>query len=262
MRTVKLLIAFDGTGYCGWQRQHNSPTIQAEIERALSMICNSRTVLHGAGRTDSGVHALGMSAHFCTVSAVPCAKLVKGLNSLLPRQIRILEAIEQQEGFHARFQATGKTYRYSFFTGPLQSPMQRLYVSHFPSTVSSSAIRSCLEIITGTHDFSSFETSGTRDKSVVGGRGAVRTIFDAYLVNPEPELYHLFFSGDGFLRHMIRNLAGTIIEVGQGRRTLETFMKVLAGRNRQEAGPTAPAHGLTLVCVNYDGDRGKPAAGY
>ncbi|MEE4164373.1 MAG: tRNA pseudouridine synthase A, partial [Desulfocapsaceae bacterium] len=176
----------------------------------------------------------------------------KGLNSLLPTQIRILEVIEQPEGFHARFQATGKTYRYSFFTGPLQSPMQRLYVSHFPSTVSPSAMQGCLEKITGTHDFSSFETSGTRDKTLTCGKGAVRTIFDAYLVNPEPELYHLFFSGDGFLRHMIRNLAGTIIEVGQGKRTVESFKKILAGRNRQEAGPTAPAHGLTLVSVDYE----------
>jgi tRNA pseudouridine38-40 synthase len=135
MRTVKLLIAYDGTGYCGWQRQRSGRTIQADIEQALSIICNIPTALHGAGRTDAGVHALGMSAHFCTASAVSCDKLVKGLNALLSPQIRILQADEQVEDFHARFQATGKTYRYSFFTGSIQNPMQRRFVSHYPGTV-------------------------------------------------------------------------------------------------------------------------------
>ncbi len=260
MRTIQLLIAYDGTGYCGWQRQRSGPTVQADIEQALSTICNIPTALHGAGRTDAGVHALGMSAHFCTTSTIPCEKLVKGLNALLSRQIRILQADERDNGFHARFQATGKTYRYSFFTGSIQSPMQRIFVSHYPGTVSSPAIESCLKIITGTHDFSSFETSGTRDKHATCGRGAVRTIFSARLTRSEPELYHLFFAGDGFLRHMIRNLAGTIIEVGQAKRTPEAFAQILASRNRQQAGPTAPACGLTLVSVAYDDGRDQPAA--
>jgi tRNA pseudouridine38-40 synthase len=251
MRTVKLLIAFDGTGYCGWQRQKKGPTIQAEIEHAVSTICNSSITVHGAGRTDAGVHALGMSAHFQTTSAVPCDKLIKGLNALLPLQIRVLDAIVRPDEFHARYWATGKTYRYSFYTGTIQCPMQQRYVSHFPSEISLSTIESSLEVVTGTHDFSSFETSGTRDKTITTGRGAIRTIFKAQLEQPEPELYHLYFSGDGFLRHMVRNLAGTILEVGQGKLTIEGFEKILSNRDRRQAGPTAPAHGLTLISVNY-----------
>ncbi len=251
MRTVKLLISYDGTGYCGWQRQNNGPTIQAEIERAAAMICDHPTTVHGAGRTDAGVHALGMSAHFQTLSTIPCSKLVKGLNALLPAQIRILEAADQPENFHARYWATGKTYRYSFFTGTIQCPQRRLFESHYPSVISSSAVISCLETVIGTHDFSSFETSGTRDKTITTGKGAIRTISSAHLEQPEPERYHLFFSGDGFLRHMIRNLAGTIVQVGQGKRTVKAFERILKSRDRQQAGPTAPAHGLTLISVDY-----------
>ncbi len=251
MRTVKLLISYDGTGYCGWQRQNNSPTIQAEIEHAASIICDHSITIHGAGRTDAGVHALGMSAHFQTLSTVTCSKLVKGLNALLPAQIRILEAADHPGNFHARYWATGKTYRYSFFTGTIQCPRRRLFESHYPSVISSSAVNSCLEIVIGTHDFSSFETSGTRDKTITTGKGAIRTLSSAHLEQPEPEGYHLFFSGDGFLRHMIRNLAGTIIQVGQGKRTVNEFERILQCRDRQQAGPTAPAHGLTLISVDY-----------
>lgn len=252
MRTVKLVIAYDGTGYCGWQRQRDGATIQAEIEHAVSIICDHSISVHGAGRTDAGVHALGMTAHFHTVSRVACDKLVKGLNALLPGQIRILNASDQPEGFHARFSATGKTYRYSLFTGTIQCPMQRRYVAHCPAKLSSTAIESCLKIVTGTHDFSSFETSGTRDKTITTGRGATRTLFGTHLEQPEAELYQLFFSGDGFLRHMIRNLSGTIIEVGQGKRTVKGFETILGSMDRQQAGATAPAHGLTLISVNYD----------
>lgn len=250
-RTIKLVIAYDGTGYFGWQRQRSEKTIQAEVETAVSTICNQSVTVHGAGRTDAGVHALGMSAHFQTVSAIPCCKLIKGLNSLLPSQIRILEAADYPTDFHARFSALGKTYRYSIYTASIQPPMQRLYVSHYPSTLSLEAIRSCLKNVIGTHDFSSFETSGTRDKTITHGKGATRTIFDAWLEIPEPDLYHLYIFGDGFLRHMVRNLAGTIIDVGQQRCSVNAFQQILASKDRQQAGTTAPAHGLTLVSVDY-----------
>jgi len=252
MRCIKLLIAYDGTGYSGWQRQKNGATIQAAIEQAASIICDHAITVHGAGRTDAGVHALGMTAHFHTLSSIACDRLVKGLNALLPRQIRILQALDQAENFHARFWATGKTYRYSLFTGFTQCPMQCRYVAHYPAQLNSSAVESCLEIVTGTHDFSSFETSGTRDKTAVTGRGATRTLFEAHLEQPETELYQLYFSGDGFLRHMIRNLSGTIVEVGQGKRTVKEFRAILRSRDRQRAGATAPAHGLALLCVTYD----------
>ena len=251
MRTVKLIISYDGTGYCGWQRQQNGPTIQEELERAVSVICNGSTILHGAGRTDAGVHAVGMTAHFRTQSRVSCRNLQKGLNSLLPEAIRIVAAEEKDNSFHARFSAHSKTYCYSVFTGGIQSPLQRLYTLHYPYRLSGDAIKQCLEIVTGIHDFGAFETSGSRDRQAVNTRGAVRTILKTELKNPEPDLFHLLFTGDGFLRHMVRNLSGTILEVGRGKRDSVEFESILESRDRQLAGPTAPARGLTLLSVHY-----------
>lgn len=251
MRTIKLIISYDGTSYCGWQRQDNGPTIQEQIERGVSLICNSRTVVHGAGRTDAGVHAEGMVAHFHTRSKIPCSKLIKGLNSLLPGDIRITNSEEQSDDFHARYSARSKTYRYSIFTGPIQNPLKRLYVMNYQHDLSMSAMRSCLEVITGTHDFSSFETSGSRDKELLKGRGAVRTITMTEIQNPSPGRYDLFFTGDGFLRHMVRNLTGTILDVGRGKLDVVEFQTILSCLDRQQAGATAPAHGLTLLSVHY-----------
>ena len=251
MRTIKLIIAYDGTGYCGWQRQDNGQTIQEEIEQALSIICNAPIIVHGAGRTDAGVHASGMAAHFHTTSRIHCNKLVKGLNSLLTGAIRIIDASEQSNDFHARFSAISKTYRYSIYTGPIQNPMIRLYELNYQHVLSVSAMKSCLKIISGTHDFSSFETSGSRDKERIGGRGAIRTILKAEIDTPEPETFHLHFTGDGFLRHMVRNLSGTILEVGRGKTSTDEFQNILTSRDRQKAGPNAPPHGLTLLSVQY-----------
>ena len=252
MRCLKLIISYDGTGFHGWQRQSNGPTIQEELERACSLICNHPITVHGAGRTDAGVHAIGMSAHLMTSSSISCQRMHKGLNSLLPASIRVTEVEEREENFHARFQARGKTYRYSFFTGIIQAPQQRLYSAHYPGQINPQAIELCLKMVTGTYDFSSFETTGTRDKTCTSGRGAVRSIFEAWLDQPQPDHYELFFTGDGFLRHMVRNLAGTLIEVGQAKRDVEEFRAILAARDRQQAGATAPSHGLTLISVSYD----------
>lgn len=253
MRTIKLLISFDGTGFCGWQKQDNGASIQEELERTVSMICNRPTTVHGAGRTDAGVHAFGMTAHFRTHSRVSCSQLQKGLNSLLPRAVRILEAAIETDDFHARFSARAKTYRYSIFCGAVQCPTERLYCAHIPYSLSLAAMRDCLKVITGTHDFSSFETNGSRDKSQQG-RGAVRTIFQALLTERKAYHYDFCFTGDGFLRHMVRNLTGTIIEVGRGKKTVEEFRTILKRRDRNEAGATASAHGLTLLKVHYQRD--------
>ena len=258
MRCFKLTVSYDGTGFHGWQRQSNGPTIQEELECVSSLICNQPITVHGAGRTDAGVHATGMCAHFMTTSTISCERLHKGLNSLLPSSIRITKIEEHETSFHARFQASGKTYRYCFFTGMVQSPQQRLYIAHYPGHINSQAIELCLEMVTGTHDFSSFETTGTRDKTCISGRGAVRSIFKAWLDQPRSDHYELFFFGDGFLRHMIRNLTGTLIEVGQAKRSVEEFQSILAARDRQQAGATAPPHGLTLISVTYDPITVKP----
>lgn len=251
MRTVKLLIAFDGTGYCGWQRQKNGLSIQEEIERTLSTICNAEIILHGAGRTDAGVHALGMTAHFNTTSRVHCSTLQKGLNSLLPGAIRIIEASDQQADFHARYSALAKTYQYSIFTGKVLPPQRRLYSHHLPFQLNLRAMKDCLAELVGTHDFSSFETTGSRDRNNINGRGAVRTIFQAELDEPEDSNLQLVFTGDGFLRHMVRNITGTVLEVGRGKRSVEEFFEILRCRDRSRAGTTAPSCGLSLVEVHY-----------
>jgi len=232
MRNIKLTIAYDGTGYGGWQRQKDRPTIQGEIEQRLQIITNSSVSLNGAGRTDAGVHARGMIANFHTDATTPCPILTRGLNGLLPRAIRILEACEVPPDFHARFSAISKTYTYSLFTGPIQ-------------------ILPCLEKIIGTHDFSSFEATGSRDLKAPGVRGAVRTIYEAIFSQTGPEMYQFQFRADGFLRHMVRNLVGTLLEAGKGRRSVQEFEQILLARQRSAAGPTAPAHGLVLEKLWY-----------
>ena len=254
MRTVKLLIAFDGTGYCGWQRQKNGLSIQEEIERALSIICNAEIVLHGAGRTDAGVHARGMTAHFKTSSRVSCRALEKGLNSLLPGAIRILETSDQPADFHARFSALAKTYRYTIVTDQVMPPDRRLYTHHLPFKLDRPIMERCLAELLGSHDFSSFETAGSRDKNYPNGRGGVRTMYRTYLVEPEDHIVELHFTGDGFLRHMVRNISGTVLEVGRGKRSVEEFVQILRCKDRNQAGATAPSCGLTLLKVHYQKD--------
>lgn len=251
MRNIKLTIAYDGTNYGGWQRQKNASTIQGEIEQRLQIITNTVASLHGAGRTDAGVHARGMVANFQTESTIPCPALLRGLNGLLPRSIRILDACEEVDGFHARFSAKAKTYTYSLFTGLIQPPMQRLYTLHVPQLPHRETIKICLEMITGTHDFASFEASGSRDLNAPSVRGSIRTLHEAIFTQITPDILQFQFTGDGFLRHMVRNLVGTLLEAGNGKRTPLKFKQSLQARKRSTAGPTAPAHGLVLEKIFY-----------
>ncbi|MEK6201472.1 MAG: tRNA pseudouridine(38-40) synthase TruA [Desulfobulbaceae bacterium] len=251
MRNIQLTIAFDGTGYSGWQRQKNKITIQGEIEQRLQLITNSPITLYGAGRTDAGVHARGMVANFHTEATIPCSTLIRGLNGLLPRAIRILEACEVGHDFHARFSAKCKTYTYSLFTGPIQLPLHCLYCLHFPQLTHHERIQPCLEKIRGAHDFASFEASGSRDLNAPSARGAVRALHEATFTQIAPETYQFQFTADGFLRHMVRNLVGTLLEAGKGRRSVLEFEQTLLSRKRSAAGPTAPAHGLVLEKIFY-----------
>ena len=255
-RNIRLLIAYDGTDYQGWQRQRNGPTIQGEIERCLASITNREVQLHGAGRTDAGVHAAGMVANFHTAAPISEAKLHKGLNSMLPADIRILRISPAPMDFHARFSAIGKEYAYFFQTYPVQSPFFRHYALHLPFTLDFTRIRSCLAMLVGSHDFSSFENSGTRDKTLPSARGAVRTIHHTQLLHHAAHTYSLIYTGDGFLRNMVRNLCGTIFEVGKGSIDVADFSAILASKSRAAAGPTAPPHGLSLQRVLY------PASAY
>jgi tRNA pseudouridine38-40 synthase len=253
-RTIRLLIAYDGGNYCGWQRQRQGEaTIQEEIEQRLSRLCEEPITLHGAGRTDTGVHALGMVAHFHTRTAIPVVAFFKGLNSLLPLDIRILAAEEAPADFHSRFSALGKTYRYDFFTGEVQLPAHRLHRAHVAGSFAPQRLRGALAHLVGSHDFSSFERSGSRDKTAVDGRGAVRTLYEVRCVPllGSVDCWSLRVTGDGFLRQMVRILAGTLIDIGQGRRPPDDMVRILAARDRTQAGPTAPACGLFLETIYY-----------
>ena len=261
-RNIRLCIAYDGTCYKGWQRQRNGPSIQEALEEQLAVITRSEVVVNGAGRTDAGVHAQGMVAHFSTGVTMPAPAFAKALNSMLAKDIRILGAEEVALDFHARFSAKGKTYRYDFFTGPLQLPAERLYRTHLSCCFQPDLVQASLEHLVGTHDFSSFEAVGTRDRTRTEGRGAVRTLFQAEcLADPARQgNFSLRFSGDGFLRHMVRNLAGTLIWVGTGRLSTEQFRTILAAKDRTKAGPTAPACGLFLEQVHYEEIAGEGGA--
>lgn len=253
LRNIKLLISYDGTSFSGWQRQRNERTIQGEIEACLTLMTREKIDLHGAGRTDAGVHAEGMVAHFTTGSTITCHDFMRGMNSMLPGAIRIFAVDEVDLGFHARFSATGKCYHYKIYTGKIQPPHLRLYSVHVVRRLDVSAIKECLQLLQGTHDFSSFENSGSRDKSIRSGRGAVRTIYRADLIEAAPSQLTFQFVGDGFLRNMIRNFIGTLLEVGLKQLSAGEFNEILRAKDRTKAAATAPAHGLFLKEVFYEG---------
>jgi tRNA pseudouridine38-40 synthase len=250
-RNIKLLIGYDGTVFSGWQRQRHDCTIQGEIEHRLSLMTREKIDLHGAGRTDAGVHADGMVAHFATSSTIPCHDFLRGLNSMLPGAIRIFSVNDVDPDFHARYSATGKRYQYNIFTGKIQPPQLRLYSLHVSCELHLPAVMSCLKLLEGTHDFASFENSGSRDKSICSGRGSVRTIFKAELIEVPPFQLIFQFTGDGFLRNMIRNFVGTLLDVGRKKLSAEEFTNILHAKDRTMAAATAPAHGLFLKEVLY-----------
>lgn len=250
-RNIRLLIAFDGTEFNGWQRQKHDITIQGEIEKCLARMTNSDVMLHGAGRTDAGVHADGMVANFPTSSRISVDAFQKGLNSMLPFAIRILAANEVSQDFHSRFSAKGKHYEYKLFTGKIMPPAERLYALHVPYTMDFFSMSACMETLIGTHDFSTFENSGSRDKTKASRKGAVRNITTAQIDSTSENRYTITVIGEGFLRHMVRNIVGTLLEVGQGKRSVEEFRLCLEAKDRSVGGATAPPQGLKLKKVLY-----------
>ena len=250
-RNICLIIAYDGGDYQGWQRQAAAPTIQGEIEERLAIITTASVTLHGAGRTDAGVHALAMTANFHTNSSLSCLQLQKALNSMLPPAIRIAGVQEMASGFHARFSCRGKCYCYYLNTAPVQPPFLRRYALHVPVALDEERMQSCLDILTGSHDFSSFENSGSRDKEKGHGRGAIRTLLAATLTRCGKDMLAIELTGDGFLRNMVRNIVGTLIQAGEKKISVADFAAILAAADRRRAGPAAPPHGLFLKKVLY-----------
>jgi len=243
-RNIKLIIEYDGTNYQGWQRQKNVPTIQKAIEDAISYMTHEKIKVIAAGRTDSGVHALNQVANFRTHSKIPVGGFVKGLNSLLPPDIVIKDASDVPMGFHARYSCKAKTYDYYIVNGTTPSAIHRNYSWFVPQILRLAPMRRCLKFIIGKHDFSSFQAAGSSIKD------SIREIYDAKL-KKQNDLICLSIEADGFLRHMVRNIVGTLVDVGTGKKSPSDFAAILASKNRALAGVTAPPQGLFLREVRY-----------
>lgn len=245
MRTIKLTVEYDGTGLCGWQRQRNGPTVQQHLEEALAAMTGRDTSVTGASRTDAGVHALGQVAHFHTEAAIPLHGFRRGLNSALPPSIAVVACDEEAPGFHARFGSRGKHYRYTLLTRPDRSPLLRHRAWHCPRPLDLAAMARAAGRLVGEHDFAAFQAAGCT------ARTTRRHVSEVAIDREGDHLVHIDVRGNAFLRNMVRIMAGTLVDVGEGRLRPEDMDAILARGDRTRAGRTAPAHGLTLVTVFY-----------
>lgn len=249
MRTVKLVLEYDGTGYCGWQRQRGAaaagaPSIQAAVEAAVRDIAGEPAAVAGAGRTDAGVHARGQVASFTTTSRIPASRFPPALNAHLPADICVLEAQDVPEGFHARRDAVARTYRYEILNRPAPSALLRHRAYHIPEPLNSEAMGRALARFVGRHDFAAYRGIGSAPRTTLC------TVIEAGWSVAEERLC-LTITADRFLRHMVRMIVGTLIRVGLGRLSETAPGEYLADPDNRRTGPTAPPHGLYLVRVDY-----------
>ncbi len=250
MRNIKLTLCYDGTDFHGWQRQPGPRTVQQVLEEALERLTGVRSSTTASGRTDAGVHALGQTVHFLTASLHSTETFMRALNALLPRDVRVLDAAEMPQSFHATLDARSKRYRYAIDNARIASPFQLRYRWHVPHTLDVDAMTRAGAGLLGRHDFRSFETEWPNRMS------SVRTILDL-AVERQGETVTIEVEADGFLYNMVRSIAGTLVLVGTGKRPESWVAEVLAAESRIEAGPTAPPQGLFLVTVRYDRQSGS-----
>ena len=246
MPSYKITLAYDGTEYVGWQRQANGVSIQALIEDALRALDERDVTLTGAGRTDAGVHALGQVAAFTIHRELTADAIVRALNARLPRAIRVLSAEEVPPTFHPRFGARRKTYRYRIWNGDVISPFERLYAWHLTGALDVGAMQEAAQRLVGRHDFAAFQAAGSEVQTTE------REIFASRIADCGFSILSYTIAGDGFLRHMVRIIVGTLVQIGRGRQPVDWIGVVLASRDRTTAGPTAPPEGLFLASVEYD----------
>ncbi len=244
MRTIRLLIEYEGTHYLGWQRQPQGMTVQQALEEAIERITGAMPAVIGAGRTDSGVHALGQVAHFKTASDLPEERLMAGVNAVLPEDIVVKEIGEAPEGFHARFSARGKRYEYTIWNDRVRPVLERNFCWHVQQALDVDAMRDATQHLTGTHDFAAFQSAGAESKTTV------RTVSLAEWATDPPRLIFAI-EADGFLYNMVRAIVGTLVEVGLHKRNPGETGEIINSGDRGQAGRTAPPHGLCLMRVDY-----------
>ncbi|MDP8258605.1 MAG: tRNA pseudouridine(38-40) synthase TruA [Candidatus Aadella gelida] len=244
MRTIKLTISYDGTKYNGWQLQKNGPSIQEEIEKSLNKLFGKMCRVHGSGRTDAGVHALKQTAHFKTAHDIPVRSLSPALNRTLPEDIVVIKAEEMNADFHARFDTGSKTYRYRILNSEHADPFLEKYSWRVPYKLNLSLMKREAKVLEGRHDFSSFRASDKREGT------SVREI-SHISIKKQKSLIEIEVEGDGFLYNMVRNIVGTLVDIGRGYLPPESMKKILKKKDRTSAGPTAPAKGLFLAEVKY-----------
>ncbi len=263
MRTLKIVLAYDGAAFVGWQRQLAGASIQGHLEEALATIEGRPVAVVGAGRTDAGVHALGQVASCTLVHPISTGTLARALNAMLPDGVRVLGVDEAAEGFHARYSARLKTYRYLILNEGVASPFVRRYVWQIGAPLDLAAMSDAAGLLAGEHDFSALQGAGSAAKTTTRTVTAARWIesstsdtFGSAFAPAHPaasgRILAFEITGSGFLRHMVRNAVGTLVEIGLGRQEPRWIESVLASGSRDEAGPTAPACGLFLVSVGYD----------
>ena len=245
MKRIKLTVAYDGTDYCGWQIQKNGITVEEVLNRELSRLLKEEITVTGASRTDSGVHSLGNVAVFDTDTRMPAEKISYAINQRLPEDIVVQDSCEVPENFHPRFAASQKTYEYKILNRKFPMPTLRRDTLFYCHPLDEGRMRQGAQFLVGTHDFTSFSSVKAQTNTFV------RTVYELTVERTEDDIIHIRITGNGFLYNMVRIIAGTLLLVGAGKLEPEDVGRILAAKDRGAAGPTAPAHGLTMIGITY-----------